>query len=97
LLVSRAGLGTTPSMVTSLINPASFIILIVVMLKKLLFLAYIGLFFIISSCSSDKSKYENALFEIEQGNKENVRKILMTIPENSSYRQKADSLLKVLE
>ena len=50
-----------------------------------------------SACGSGKADYENARFEIEQGNIENAKKLLARIPAKSPVRPKADSLLKTLE
>jgi len=48
-------------------------------------------------CGSGQADYDNARFEIEQGNIENARKLLSRIPAKSPVRQKADSILKTLE
>jgi hypothetical protein len=49
-----------------------------------------------TGCSPDKSRLDNARFEIEQGNTANAKKLLLQIPEKSPCRASADSLLKTL-
>lgn len=66
-------------------------------MKKALFPLCGAALFLLSSCSPDASKIDNARFEIEQGNRENARKILLTVGPGSKHRAAADSLLKVLE
>jgi len=55
------------------------------------------LLFGIAGCGSDRAKIENAKFEIEQGNRENARRLLKTIPHRSPDKESADSLLRLLE
>jgi len=64
-------------------------------MKTLILIFSLGLW--LSGCSSDASKISNARFEIEQGNIENAKKILNTIPAASPVRPAADSILKALE
>ena len=51
----------------------------------------------LAACSSDKTRLNNARFEIEQGNIRSAVKILSQIPRTSSCRAEADSILKTIE
>ena len=64
-------------------------------MKTLILIFFLGL--CLSGCTSDSSKIGNARFEIEQGNIENAKKILNTIPAASPAYPAADSILKALE
>ena len=68
-------------------------------MKNIVFLALAcaGLLLGTTACGSGKADYENARFEIEQGNIKNAKKLLGRIPAKSPYRPRADSLLKTLE
>ena len=68
-------------------------------MKNMIIMALVSCLLLLgaSACGSGKADYENARFEIEQGNIENAKKLLGRIPAKSPYRQRADSLLKTLE
>jgi len=63
------------------------------MLKVLCFITLVYF----AGCSSDSGKIDHARFEIEQGNLENARRYLTSIPKDSKDFKVADSLLKAIE
>ncbi|OGJ86614.1 MAG: hypothetical protein A2268_12955 [Candidatus Raymondbacteria bacterium RifOxyA12_full_50_37] len=64
---------------------------------KIFILSALASFCMLVACNSNKSYYETAQFELQQGNIANAKQCLGKIEASSPYRAQADSLLKSLE